>query len=205
MILQLSKQPLSSKATGGTASSVPTPLSLNGWIVYIYHKSGGLKKVIYINQDNSPLNSFSFEYNERIMGAGTLNFSYLDFPLDADDFVLIRYNNNLVYRAIIETIADPKGGKVKMIFVELKSSNIAKEVLIEKFRATECFMDYCESISKRFFSRSILRRCEKRFVVFYSVPTLAKTPTRSELSTHNKPENAKFIANPRRTKLRQLL
>ena len=102
-------------------------------------------------------------------------------------------------------ILNESGRKVKMIFVELKSLNVTKQKLIEKFRATECFMDYCESISKRFFCRSILSSCEKRFVVFYLAPSLAKTPTRPQSSSHNEAEHAKFIANPRKTKLRELL
>lgn len=102
-------------------------------------------------------------------------------------------------------IMNNTGGKVKMLFVELKSLDVTEEKLTEKFRATECFMDYCESISKRFFSRSILSSCEKRFVVFYLAPSLTKTPTRPKSSSHDKPENAKFIANPHKTKLKQLL
>ena len=102
-------------------------------------------------------------------------------------------------------IMNNAGRNVKIIFVELKSSNLAKEELAEKFRATECFMDYCESIAKRFFSKTIISGCEKRFVVFHLVYSIAKTPSRPESSSHNKPENAKFIANPSRTKLKQLL
>jgi hypothetical protein len=102
-------------------------------------------------------------------------------------------------------IMNENKGEVKIIFVELKSSNDARKELFEKFKATECFMDYCESIAKRFLDKSILENCEKRFVAFYLVPSMAKTPTRQGSSIHNKPENAKFIANPSRTKLKQLL
>lgn len=101
-------------------------------------------------------------------------------------------------------IMNNTGGNMKIIFVELKSLNVAEENLIEKFRATECFMDYCESIAKRFFNGTIVLGCEKRFVVFY-LSSLAKSPTRPESLSHNKPENAKFIANPHKIKLKQLL
>jgi len=102
-------------------------------------------------------------------------------------------------------IMNNTGGNVKIIFIELKSLNVTKENLFEKFKATECFMDYCESIAKRFFSGTIVLGCEKRFVVFYLVPNLAKAPTRPESLSHNKPENAKFIPNPHKIKLKQLL
>lgn len=102
-------------------------------------------------------------------------------------------------------IMNKTGGKIKIIFVELKSLNVAKEESLEKFKATECFMDYCESIAKRFFNKTITGGCEKRFVVFHLGPSMAKTSTRQESLIHNKPENAKFIANPNRTKLKQLL
>ena len=102
-------------------------------------------------------------------------------------------------------IMNNTGGRVKIIFVEFKSLNVSKKELIEKFKATECFVDYCESIAKRFLNRTIVGKCEKRFVVFHLVPSIAKTPSRPKLSSHNKPENAKFIANPRNIKLKQLL
>lgn len=96
-------------------SEIFNPLPAGGWEVAIFHQTGGVKKRIYITQGNSPLTSFSFEYNEKLMGAGSLEFGFLDFPLDADDYVVISYNNVVRYRAIVETIADPKGGKVKLV------------------------------------------------------------------------------------------
>jgi len=102
-------------------------------------------------------------------------------------------------------IMNNTGGNVKIIFVELKSLHVGKQEVFEKFKATECFMDYCESIAKRFFNKNVMSGCVKRFVVFYLAPNLAKTPTRPKLSNHNKPENAKFIPYRRRANLKQLL
>jgi len=102
-------------------------------------------------------------------------------------------------------IMNNTGGNVKIIFVELKSLHIGKKEVFEKFKATECFLDYCESIAKRFFNKTIMSGYAKRFVVFYLAPSLTKTPTRPKSSNHNKPENAKFIPNPRRPNLKQLL
>lgn len=96
-------------------------------------------------------------------------------------------------------------GHLIIIFIELKSLNVSKEEMLEKFKATECFMDYCESIAKRFFNGTVMRGCEKRFVVFYLAPSMFKTPSWPKLSNHNKPEKAKLIANHRITSLKQLL
>ena len=92
-----------------------------------------------------------------------------------------------------------------ILFIELKSANLLKSEISEKFRATECFIDYCDSIAKRFFGGSILKGCLKRFVVFHLAPSINKTPTRPIKSNHSKPENPLYFANPDKPKLSQLL
>jgi len=92
-----------------------------------------------------------------------------------------------------------------ILFIELKSKNLLKPEISEKFKATECFIDYCDSIAKRFFDCSILKGCLKRFVVFYLAPSINKTPTRPIKSNHSKPENPLYFANPDKPKLSQLL
>ncbi|MBC8473128.1 MAG: hypothetical protein H8D56_27025 [Planctomycetes bacterium] len=96
-------------------------------------------------------------------------------------------------------------GTTTILFVELKSANIEKDELYEKFRAKECFIDYCDSIARKFFGRSITKGCKKRFVVFYLAPSIAKTPTRPITSNYDRPNNPRYFPNPNRPKLKQLI
>jgi hypothetical protein len=85
------------------------------WEVALFHKSGGRKKLWAIGQSDNPLSKLSFETNLKLMGAGTLEFSYLDFPIDSEDYIIVSYEGNKIYRAFIENADDPKGGKYKLV------------------------------------------------------------------------------------------
>ncbi len=102
-------------------------------------------------------------------------------------------------------IVNVTGGRVTILFVELKSANLTRPELCGKFRATECFIDYCDSIARRFFKRSIIKGCKKRFLVFHLGPSIAKTPTRPTVSSNDTPDNPRYVVNPNRPKLKQLL
>lgn len=91
------------------------PDSQFDWRVQLLHKSGGLKKDWFIGQDETPISKIKFELNKKICGAGTIEFAFLDFPIDADDYIIIYYKDVLVYRAIIDQSIDPKGGKAKLL------------------------------------------------------------------------------------------
>jgi hypothetical protein len=85
------------------------------WQLVLYHKDGGYKKSWWIGQDDTPIESIKFELNKHICGAGTINFVFLDFTIDADDYVELYYQGDLKYRAIVDVTVDPKGGQVKLI------------------------------------------------------------------------------------------
>jgi hypothetical protein len=97
-----------------TTSFVPiaSPKAQEPWKIQIYHRDGGLKKSWRLNQFDNPINDITYEKNLNGCGAGTLNFSYLNFTIDPMDYVLILYNNKIDYRGIFQTGCDPKGGQV---------------------------------------------------------------------------------------------
>lgn len=95
-------------------SSIDKPGNYFEWDISLYYKDGGKKRTWYLGQDNSPLHNMSFELNEHICGSGSMEFSYLDFPIDADDYIVVRYKGQNVYRALIDNTVDPKGGKIKL-------------------------------------------------------------------------------------------
>lgn len=97
------------------AITVATPGIWVRWQLYWYHRSGGLKKIINVGQENSFISGFSFEVNEFGCGAGTINLGYIDFPIDADDMVKIYFKGNIKYTGIVEVTPDIKGGEIQLI------------------------------------------------------------------------------------------
>ena len=94
---------------------IPSVTSQEPWQFQIYHMSGGIKKLWYRNSADDPISDIQFELNEKGCGAGKITFNYLNFPLDPNDYILIYYQGNLVYRGIFNTICDPKGGDCLLI------------------------------------------------------------------------------------------
>lgn len=113
-MLQLTSQALGAATTSSIAAAA-TPLTYFRWRVDIFHKSGGKKKSFFVGQDDSPLIGINFENNLKGCGAGSLTFSNLDFPIDADDYVLIYFKGTLYYRGIVDITPDPKGGECTLI------------------------------------------------------------------------------------------
>lgn len=60
----------------------------------------------------------------------------------------------------------------------------------EKFKATECILDYCDAALDRFHNQTaLLKHYHKHyFVVFYKAPHLEKKPTRLERPPNDKPD-----------------
>jgi hypothetical protein len=110
------------------------------WKIVLYHASKGFKKLWFIGQNNCPIEKIEFELNKRICGAGSITFAFLDFPLHADDYFEIYYNNSIKYRGFIENEIDPKGGKVKLLpysqrYTELLSnSSFSAKTISEIFQ-----------------------------------------------------------------------
>lgn len=113
------------------------------WDVGFYHQSGGLKKDLYIfGSTDCPIKDIEFELNKRIMGAGMMNLSYIDFPLHADDYVIIKYKGTNAYRGLIDHAPDPKQGRLKLV----PFSRRLKEVLINKTYAAQTAASILEDI-----------------------------------------------------------
>jgi hypothetical protein len=103
---------------GETPVSVLNPTNYQSQFplrVQLYHKSGGLIKDWFIGMDSVPFASIKFELNKKICGAGSMKFAYLDFPLHAEDYIIISYKGFLLYRGIIDTSVDLKGGEAKLV------------------------------------------------------------------------------------------
>lgn len=118
--------------TGHSILSTTTAVSISyafAWDVGFYHKSGGLKKgLVIFGSTNCPIKSMRIELNKRIMGAATLNMSYIDIPIHADDFIIIRYKGVTSYRGLVDHQPDPKSGVIKLV----PYSRRLKEVIINK-------------------------------------------------------------------------
>ena len=104
------------------------------------------------------------------------------------DYVIVSQENNTAY----------------IVFVELKSGTVLDNDICQKFKATECFIDYYESICDRLFSNLCLKNASKRFVVF-AKGTEQKLPTRPEPILHDQSDKPKLIINLNRIKFKQLI
>ena len=100
--------------------------------------------------------------------------------------------------------ADDDG--LRLIFVELKSENPNLEHITTQFKGTECFLDYCDAVLKRFYGVGMPPDCRRHYVVFHKARPLEKTPTQfphvQQASTAERP-HLQFYEKPLR--LRQLI
>lgn len=85
------------------------------WRINWSHKSGGRKKSFSIGMEEVPIQEFSFELNKKICGAGKIKLTFVNFPVDSDDYIEAYYNGSLKYRALVDNSVDPKGGDVKLV------------------------------------------------------------------------------------------
>lgn len=113
MLQQISTQGISEYIQSDFIDARPE-LALK-WSVGWYHKTGGLKKKWFMGEDKCPIVSVEWEMNERLCGAGSITLAYVDFPIDADDYVIVSYNGEKRYRAIVTNTADPKGGVIELM------------------------------------------------------------------------------------------
>ena len=96
-----------------------------------------------------------------------------------------------------------------LIFVEMKSESINKNIISKQFTSSQCFMDYCSSILNRLYDSDLLEKCQKRFVVFYKSPSIPKTTTLLQMSAmshmHDLPDNPRFVAYTKPVRIRQII
>lgn len=99
------------------------------WAVGFYHKSGGLKKdLVIFGSTQCPIKNMKIELNKRLMGAAVINMSYIDIPYHADDYVIIDYKGNTIYRGLVDHAPDIDKGQLKLV----PYSKRLKEVIINK-------------------------------------------------------------------------
>ena len=71
-------------------------------------------------------------------------------------------------------------GKKIMLFIELKSKTFKNSEVIKKFKATECFINYCHDILNKFLNNNSLKEYIKLYVLFYKHNT-SKRRTRPKI------------------------
>ncbi|MCF7810425.1 hypothetical protein K9N50_05510 [bacterium] len=92
-----------------------------------------------------------------------------------------------------------------LLFIELKSKSIKRLDIENKFKSSECFINYIDSILKCFHSDNLLDSCQKRFIVFCQPPPLNKTPTNAKPQHYRKIGNAICIPYTGSVLLKQIL
>lgn len=137
---------LGSQALGRNINSILQEISIGDndqyeWNIKLYHSTGGLKKDWYLGQDSCPVSKLVFELNEKICGAGTIEFAFLDFPIDADDYLEVRYNGALKYRALVDVSVDPKGGSSKLVPYSSRLSELLVNYTYTSKTAYEMLVD----------------------------------------------------------------
>jgi hypothetical protein len=129
-----------------STSFLNKPTSQGKWQIRIMNKSGGQVANWFFSQDDCPIESLSFELNKKICGAGSIKFSFIDFPLDADDYVEVRYNGLLIYSALIDISIDPKGGEILLIPFSQRLSELQITKSYTNQTAAAIFLDIITSV-----------------------------------------------------------
>lgn len=93
-------------------------------LIKLFSPGGSLKKIWWYGQENCPILKLIYENNLHICGSGTIEFAYIDFPIDPEDYIEVYYNNEIEYRALIENSTDPKGGKCRLISYTIRLSEL---------------------------------------------------------------------------------
>jgi len=118
------------------------PTSQFKWKVKLFHKDGGIKKDWVIGQSSCPISSLQFELNKKLCGAGSIEFSFLDFPVDGGDFIEVFFDGSIKYRAKIESSVDPKGGTAKLIPYSIR----LQELLVNNSFASKTISEMLQTI-----------------------------------------------------------
>lgn len=93
---------------------IPIPIPAVRWRAVLNHRTGGVKAEWIMGQ-NIPLVSVNFELNLHGCGAGDFALAWVDVPIDADDYLVVYYQDEPVYQGVINATPDPKGGKIDLI------------------------------------------------------------------------------------------
>lgn len=93
-----------------------------------------------------------------------------------------------------------------VLFIEMKSAQLKQSAIMKQFKGAECILEYCDAALDRFHGQnSLLRSCQKRYVVFY-LPRVAKQRTRPKPPAfrNDSPEQAMRYPAPRNPSLMAL-
>lgn len=83
------------------------------WKIDWYYKDGALKKSLLFGIEGN-IKNFEIELNERIQGAVTIEFNFIDFLIHMKDIVEIFYRGVKKYTGYISSMPDSKGGKINI-------------------------------------------------------------------------------------------
>ena len=97
-------------------------------------------------------------------------------------------------------------GAGHVLFIELKSTRWQDGEIAEKFKGSECLMDYCASIAEKFHGSSLMQDYKKYFILFYKIP-IQKRPTRPSppRTSGNSANTFKRYPNPGDIRIKELL
>ena len=97
-------------------------------------------------------------------------------------------------------------GRKFMIFIEMKSNKVKNNDIMRQFKGSECVIDYCHAVLKRFHDYSeLLNTFDKRFIVFYK-SRISKKPTQTKRSSGIQSRNTYIkYPNPHNPSLKYLL
>jgi len=115
VIYRISRTLIGTPITADGAAAQPTPGHQFPWRVEFFHKSGGLKAIWNIGQNDCPIYEMEFERNLKGNGAGIIRTTFLDFPIDPTDYFDIFYDDTIIYSGVVDVAPDPKGGDVQLI------------------------------------------------------------------------------------------
>ncbi len=96
------------------AGSITSMKEYYDWRIDWFHRSGGIKRTMFFGMENIPIKSINWEENKKLMGAGDIELSHVDFPIDISDEVNLYYQNDRKWRGLVASRIDPKGGKLKI-------------------------------------------------------------------------------------------
>jgi hypothetical protein len=108
---------LASQILGYSFTPPPTYPSIyrqDAWTISWYHKTGGLKKIIELGGNKGVVVSCDFELNDYLCGAGSISLAEYNFPIDAGDIVVIKFNGVEKYLGLVDSIPIYSKDKIKL-------------------------------------------------------------------------------------------
>lgn len=84
-------------------------------LLELHHKEGGLIKTWWYNQESeNPLSKIKIALVKKGSGAGTIDFAYLDIPIEAEDFFFVYFQGECIYKGFVNNDADISNPKISL-------------------------------------------------------------------------------------------